>query len=164
MIFDATADGRTLRVEVRGKDGRYTVVVDGKPLDVDLQETGRHFLSLLIEGRSYEVGLERRGSGYTVVLPDDTLTVELADAARSGGAVAKKGASGRARIAAPMPGKIVRVLVAVGQPVEVGQGLVVMEAMKMENELRAPRAGHVKELSVREGQAVETGALLAIVE
>jgi biotin carboxyl carrier protein len=63
-----------------------------------------------------------------------------------------------------MPGKLVRVLVEAGQDVEVGQGLVVVEAMKMENELRATRAGRVKELLVREGQAVETGALLVVVE
>ncbi|MBI3932606.1 MAG: acetyl-CoA carboxylase biotin carboxyl carrier protein subunit [Acidobacteria bacterium] len=63
-----------------------------------------------------------------------------------------------------MPGKIVRVLVGAGDEVGAGQGLVVMEAMKMENELRAPRAGRVRELPVREGQTVETGALLALVE
>jgi biotin carboxyl carrier protein len=151
-------------VEVRGKDGRYTVIVDGKPLEVDLQEAGHHFLSLLVDGRSYEVGLERRPNGWNVVLPDDTLAVDLADAARGGGAVAKKALAGRSRIMAPMPGKIVRVLVASGEEVAAGQGLVVMEAMKMENELRAPRAGHVKELPAREGQTVETGALLAVVE
>ena len=66
MIFDATVDGRTLRVEVRGKDGRYTVTLDGRPLEVDLHEAGRDFVSLLIEARSYDVALEPRGTGYTV--------------------------------------------------------------------------------------------------
>lgn len=164
MIFDATVDGRTLRVEVRGKDGRYTVSLDGRPLEVDFQQTGRDFVSLIIEGRSHEVGLERRSSGYNVVLADDALEVELADAARSAGAsLLKKGAGGPARVTAPMPGKIVRVLVEAGQEVQAGQGLVVMEAMKMENELRSPRAGLLRELSVREGQAVETGAPIAVV-
>src|SRR5262249_8120227 len=164
MIFEASVDGRTLRVEVRGREGRYTVIVDGRPLEVDLQETGRDFVSLLIEGRSYEVGLEKRPGGYNVVLPDGCLEVELADATHSGGAAAKRLLSGPARVTAPMPGKIVRLLVAAGEPVAAGQGLVVMEAMKMENELRAPRGGHVRQLPVAEGQAVETGALLAIVE
>jgi biotin carboxyl carrier protein len=63
-----------------------------------------------------------------------------------------------------MPGKILRTLVAAGSPVEAGQGLVVMEAMKMENELRAPRAGTVRAVHVQEGQTVETGTLLAVVE
>ena len=77
-----------------------------------------------------------------------------------------RGASvgGPARVQAPMPGKLVRVLVSAGQDVGAGQGLVVMEAMKMENEIRAPRAGRVKEAPVREGQAVETGALLVLLE
>ena len=162
-MFDATVDGRTLRVEVRGKDGRYVVTLDGRPLEVDLQETGRDFVSLLIDGRSYEVGLGRRPGGYTVVLTDDSLNVDLADAARGASAV-KKGTSGPAQVTAPMPWKLVRLLVSPGQEVTAGQGLVVVEAMKMENELRAPRAGRVKELHVREGQAVETGALLAVVE
>ena len=67
------------------------------------------------------------------------------------------------RVTAPMPGRVVRVLSAPGADVAAGQGLVVIEAMKMENELRAPRAGRVQELPVREGQAVEAGALLAVV-
>ena len=164
MIFDASVEGRTLRVEVRGKNGRYTVTLDGRPLEVDLQETGRDFVSLLIEGRSYEVGLEPREAGYTVVLADDALQVDLVDAARGAGAAPKKQPSGPLRLTAPMPGKLVRVLVVAGQEVVAGQGLVVMEAMKMENELGSPRAGRVKEIPVREGQAVEAGALLALVE
>jgi biotin carboxyl carrier protein len=63
-----------------------------------------------------------------------------------------------------MPGKVVRILAAVGQHVQAGQGVVVVEAMKMENELRAPRSGVVKEVSVQEGTSVEAGALLAVVE
>jgi biotin carboxyl carrier protein len=162
--FDATVEGRSLRVEVRGKDGRYTVTIDGRPVDVDLEETGRDFVSLLIDGRSYEVGLEARDGGYTVVLADDAVHVDLADASRGAAAPPPKPASGPARLTAPMPGRLVRVLVEAGQQVAAGQGLVVMEAMKMENELRSPRAGRVREIPVREGQVVEAGALLALVE
>jgi biotin carboxyl carrier protein len=163
MMFEAAVDGRTLRVEVRGKGGRYTVILDDRPLDVDLEETGRHFLSLLIEGRSYEVGLLATPRGYTVVLDGEVLDVELSDAGR-GALPRARAETGQVRVTAPMPGKLVRVLVEAGQAVEAGQGLVVVEAMKMENELRATRAGRVKELPVREGQAVETGALLVVVE
>jgi biotin carboxyl carrier protein len=76
----------------------------------------------------------------------------------------KKAAGGLAEVRAPMPGRIVKLLAAPGQEVAAGQGLVVMEAMKMENELRSPRAGRVKDLHVRELQTVDTGALLAVVE
>jgi biotin carboxyl carrier protein len=164
MILDAAVDGRTIRVEVRGGDGRYTVRLDGRELEVDLQETGRDFVSLLIGNRSYEVGLQRRPGGYTVVFDDDVLAVNLADAARGAGPAAARASGGPARVSAPMPGKLVRVLVEAGQEVKAGQGLVVMEAMKMENELRAPRDGRVREVPAREGQAVEAGALLVVVE
>jgi len=163
VIFDATVDGRSLRVEVRAKDGSYVVLLDGAPLEVDLQETGSHFVSLLVGGRSYEAGLAKRPGGYTVVLADDVVEVDLADGTR-GAAPAPRKAAGVARITAPMPGKLVRVLVSAGQEVSVGDGLVVVEAMKMENELRAPKAGTVKEVPVREGQAVEAGTLLVVVE
>ena len=163
MLFDATIDGRTVRVEVRGGDGRYAVTVDGRALEVDHQETGAHFASLLIGGRSYEAGLEKRPDGYNVVLAEDVLYVELRGASR-GTAAPRKADTGPARVLAPMPGRLVRVLVEPGQQVEAGDGLVVVEAMKMENELRSPRAGRIAQVPVREGQAVETAALLVVVE
>jgi biotin carboxyl carrier protein len=163
MMFEAAVDGRTLRVEVRGKSGRYTVILDGRPLEVDLVETGAHFLSLLIGGRSHEVGLRATPRGYSVTLDHEVLEVELQAAGR-GALPQARAAAGPLRVTAPMPGKLVRLLVEAGQAVEAGQGLVVVEAMKMENELRATRAGRVRELLVREGQAVETGALLVVVE
>jgi biotin carboxyl carrier protein len=164
VIFDATVAGRTLRVEVHGRAGRYVVSVDGRHLEVGWQETGRDFVRLHVDGGSYELGLEKRPDGYRVVLPGDTLTVELQDAARGGATAARRRAAGPSRISAPMPGKIVRVLAQAGQAVEAGQGLVVMEAMKMENEIHAPRAGRVKDVGVRQGQAVESGALLFVLE
>jgi biotin carboxyl carrier protein len=164
MLFDATVDGRTMRVEVRETDGRYHVEIDGRTLEVDLFDAGRDFVSLLIEGRSHEAGLERRSGGYTVVLADDVIAVDLAEATKGEGPAVRKAAAGPALVKAPMPGKVVRVLVEVDDTVAAGQGLVVMEAMKMENELRAPRTGKVLELMAREGQAVETGALLLTLE
>jgi biotin carboxyl carrier protein len=164
MLLDATVDGRTLRVLVQGKDGHYTVTLDGKELEVDLFDAGADFVSLLIEGKSHEAGLEKRAGGYTVVLADDVIGVDLADAAGGEAPALKKAATGPQRINAPMPGKIVRLLVGPGDLVAAGAGLVVVEAMKMENELRAPRAGRVRETAVREGQTVETGALLVVLE
>ena len=162
MRFCATADGRTLGVEVRGRDGRYTVVLDGEPLEVDLVDTGRYFASLLVDGRSHEVGIEKRPGGYRVHLADDTVAVDLQDAAH-GAATPAHHPTGPARLTAPMPGRVLRVLAEAGRNVEAGQGLVVIEAMKMENELRASRAGRVVEIAVHEGQTVETGALLVVV-
>jgi biotin carboxyl carrier protein len=162
MILDASVGGRTIRVEVRGGDGRYRLTLDGVPLEVDRTGDGRGLASLLVDGESHEVGIERREDDYTVVFPGDALTVTLAVAARGASPPARH-ATGPARLTAPMPGRVVRVLEAPGADVAAGQALFVIEAMKMENELRAPRAGRVREVTVREGQAVEAGALLAVV-
>ncbi len=154
-----------MRVEVRRVDGRFEVTLAGQPLQqVDYAPTGRHFASLLIDGRSYEVGLLPREGGCAVLLADSTLEVQLQDASRAGAGPARKAAHGPAGVQAPMPGRIVKVLVEAGQDAALGQGLVVIEAMKMENELRAPRAGRVREVRVSEGQAVETGAMLVVLD
>ena len=163
MIYEATVEGQVVRAEVRAGavEGRYVVLLDGRALEVDVRDTGAFGMSLLLEGRSQDVALERRAGGYRVALSGRVIDVGLVEGR---GAAAPRVAGGPARVRAPMPGKIVRVLVAAGQDVGAGQGLVVMEAMKMENEIRAPRAGRVKEAPVKEGQAVETGALLVLLE
>lgn len=162
MLFDARLNGQVVRVEVKDREGRFAVTLDGRPLEAELEQTGE-FSSLLVDGQSYELGLEERPGGYRVLLPGRTLEVDLADAATGTDSLARP-SGGPARVTAPMPGKLLRVLVEAGQEVEPGQGLLVMEAMKMENELRAPRAGRVEVVAAREGQAVETGALLLVLE
>jgi biotin carboxyl carrier protein len=161
--FDATVGERTIRVEVRRENDHYAVTLDGTPLDVDLVESGDHFASLIVDGLSHEVGLERRPDGYRVHLPAATVAVVLAEASRDGARPLRR-SDGPARLAAPMPGRVVRVLVEAGREVDAGEGLVVIEAMKMENELKAPRKGRVGEVAVREGQAVDAGALLVVVD
>jgi biotin carboxyl carrier protein len=159
--FEASVGGKLLRVEVRRADGRYEVTVDGRRHEIDWVEDGA-FTSLLVAGRSFDVGIERREDGYRVSFDGQAHDVQLQAAGLAGAAA--RHAPGPSRVVAPMPGKIVRLLVGEGDAVAPGQGLVVMEAMKMENELRATRGGTVRELRVAEGQAVETGALLVLVE
>jgi biotin carboxyl carrier protein len=155
--------GRVVRVEVRGKGPRYAVTVDGRPMDVEVRETSSGFASFVIDGASHEVGLVAR-EGVCSVLMDGRVHDVLVEAGGAVSATARRGGTGVARITAPMPGRLVKVLVEAGQDVVEGQGLVVMEAMKMENELRAPRAGRVKELPALDRQAVESGALLVVLE
>jgi biotin carboxyl carrier protein len=162
VIFDAQVGEKSLRIEVRGKDGGYRLTVDGRPLDVEVKEAGRGFLNLILEGRSYDVGLVRADTGITVVLDGVPHLAVVTEGSR--GAAPARVQSGPSRLTAPMPGKIVRVLVKPGDEVQAQQPVLVMEAMKMENELRAPRAGQVRQVAVVEGQAVERGALLAVLE
>jgi biotin carboxyl carrier protein len=159
--LDATCDGVTVRVEVRPNGPGYTLVLDGRRVEVDAAWTGPRVASLLVEGRSYDLTLERTKEGYRAHSRDGARDVTLRDA-RDGERPAERRASGPHRLVAPMPGRVVRVLVAPEAEVSAGEGLVVVEAMKMENELRAPRAGRVASVEVREGQAVDTGALLLV--
>lgn len=163
MCFDVTVAGKTRRIEIRPNGAGYVVTVDGESHELDARDTGSGGLSLLLGAQSFEAGLEMRDAGYTVFLEGRAYEVSV----RPAGAaelVQRVRETGPARLVAPMPGKIVQVLHRIGDRVAVGDGLVVMEAMKMENELKTPREGRVKEIAVNEGQAVEMGALLALVE
>ena len=162
MFFEARVDGSTVRVEVRARGEGYSVSLDGRPLEVDAVGLNSGLTSLLLDGRSYEVAVEPEPDGLRVHFPGGSVRVELADASHAASSKSRS-ASGPTRLTAPMPGRVVRVLVARGASVEAGQGVVVVEAMKMENELRAPRAGRVDQVAVREGQAVEAGALLLVI-
>jgi biotin carboxyl carrier protein len=156
-------DGRRVSVEVQAERDGYRVTVDGRVMAVDARRGAHGAMSLIVDGASVSALIERRAEGYTVHLREDTFEVGLAEG-ESGGAAGPRAPSGPLRVTAPMPGRLVRVLVEPGQQVAAGQGLVVMEAMKMENELRAARAGRVAEVHARERQAVESGALLVVLD
>jgi biotin carboxyl carrier protein len=163
MTTLVTIGGRAVRVEVRRKaGGGYSVSVEGRAREVEAALAGP-FLSLRVDGRTYDLGLARRAGALHVEWPGGAAPVELTSGLLAGEPARTRAATGPARMVAPMPGKVVRVLVAAGQEVAAGAGVVVVDAMKMENELKAPRAGRVLELPAREGQAVEAGVLLAIV-
>lgn len=162
MFFDATTGGTTSRIEVREAQGRYRVTVGDKTIELDWVATGEHEASILVDGASHDVALEKTPEGFGVLIGGDRFDVELKDAVK-GVALGRVAHAGPLKLTAPMPGKIVKVLVSEGDAVEAGRGVLVMEAMKMENELKAMRAGTIQEIRVKEGQAVETGALLLVI-
>ncbi len=111
------------------------------------------------------VDVEGEAPAFTVTVDGVSLPLKVLDERRPGAGVhSSSGKGGPQSILSPMPGKVVRVLARPGEEVNAGQAVVVVEAMKMENELRAARAGRVKEVRVREGAAVESGQILAILE
>jgi biotin carboxyl carrier protein len=120
--------------------------------------------SVLVGNRSYEVKIVPGGEGYYVDLDGHRSFVEVRDPrtlVRSGrGGLGE----GRLSVAAPMPGKVIRVLVAAGAEVQAGDGLIVVEAMKMQNEMKAPKGGRVVEVAAREGATVVAGEVLAVIE
>jgi biotin carboxyl carrier protein len=165
------AGGRTRNVEVHRRDAGLVVSVDGHELTVDVHEVGGIW-SLLLGTKSHEVAFVEGLDGAMMVHVDGQTIPVVVDSARRAWGARGRGekagdtgdAAGPRRIVAPMPGKIVKVLVKAGDSVQQRQGLVVVEAMKMENELRSPKVGTVSEVRVEEGTLVEAGAILVIVE
>ena len=166
MKSHAIIGGEERAVEVTLRGDGYRVVIDGKPLDVDAVHLQGHAVSLISGTRSARCDIEPGKDGKLAVLVGENVYgLELLDERklRMRKAAGKFSVEGPQRVDAPMPGKVVRVMVKVGDEVSEGQGLLVVEAMKMENELRSPKAGIVAELHAVEGAAVESGAKLVVV-
>jgi biotin carboxyl carrier protein len=143
-----------------------TVSLDGRPVDADAIQIGPNVVSVMLDGQSFEFHISRSPDGTLKLrCGQHEFSADLTDPrawrGRKHGAVEVEG---RQEILAPMPGKVVRVLAAVGDAVEAGQGLLVVEAMKMQNEIRSPKSGKVERLLVKEGQNVNAGEVLAWVE
>ena len=166
MKYHAIVRGEEHVVEIVPQEGKYRVAIDGKELIVDVVRLQGFAVSLLVGTRSARCDIEPGKDGQLAVTVGETVhPLELLDERRLRlrKATGKFSMEGPQRVDAPMPGKIVRVLVKAGDEVTEGQGLVVVEAMKMENELKSPKAGKVTELHAVEGAAVESGAKLVVV-
>jgi acetyl/propionyl-CoA carboxylase alpha subunit len=171
MTFDIEINGhgRTISIE-RATADRYRVVVDGRAQLIDATRVGGFGLSLLFDGAdrsSREIQVSPgSGPGEMLVGIDGKSVTVVVNGRRTGHAAAEGGAHARGdqAVVAPMPGRVVRLLVASGDEVSARQPIVVVEAMKMENELRSPKAGRVKEVVVKAGESVEAGRVLAVIE
>jgi biotin carboxyl carrier protein len=141
------------------ESGRFRASFNGRTLEIDARLVRPGTWSLIIEGRSYVVDLDERASGLAVLAgtTETLLRVEDARRKRLAGAVSRKKAGGSGEeIKAPIAGKVVKILVAAGDVVAAGQGVAVLEAMKMENEIKADRGGTVQTIHRQPGQSVET--------
>lgn len=152
------------QVEIVKRDGRLLFQLDGKGIAAEAIEVAPQTYSILLGSTAFEVRVEPKPEGLRLYTDGYEYLAEIVDPRRwrrDGGKTAQ--AEGRQEIVAPMPGKIVRVLVRTGEVVEAGQGLMVVEAMKMQNEIKSPKSGKIDRLLVREGQAVNSGENLAVV-
>ncbi|HEY0082954.1 MAG TPA: biotin/lipoyl-containing protein [Pyrinomonadaceae bacterium] len=169
MKLIAEIAGAQQELEISRDGARARATVDGRSYEVEVHEPEPGLYLLMHGGRVYECRVER-GAGAArglseVRLHDVAYEVALTDPKRLRGARgAGAEASGRAQVAASMPGKVVRVLVEVGAIVEAGDGLVVVEAMKMQNELKSPKSGTVIEVRAGNGATVNAGDVLVVVE
>ncbi|HEX8704372.1 MAG TPA: DUF2118 domain-containing protein [Myxococcaceae bacterium] len=147
-------------------DTRYKLTLNERTYTVDALTLDHGAVSMLVDGTSYHVEFEENADEVGVLVRGQVQRVDVADERRLRLRAGSAGftAEGKQVINAPMPGKVVKVLVKVGDEVKEGQGLVVVEAMKMENELKSPKAGKVVELLAKEGATVENNAKLVVVE
>ncbi|MBM3775607.1 MAG: biotin/lipoyl-binding protein [Acidobacteria bacterium] len=156
---------RELRLSLEREPGLCRFRIDAGPERTALVAQAQpQVYSVLLDGRSYEVRLEGSGDRRIVIVEGYRFEVELRDPRRWRPGSTSQAGEGLHTVAAAMPGKVVRLLVAAGDRVEAGQGIVVVEAMKMQNEMKAPRAGRVAALPVAEGSAVAAGEILATIE
>jgi biotin carboxyl carrier protein len=158
--------GTTKRIVELDRDGPgYRVKLDGEPLNADAVQVAPNTVSVLLNGQAFEVRVTPAVDGMLKLQAGPhEFTAEVQDPrAWPGRKHGPAELEGRQQIAAPMPGKVIRLLVKVGDPVEAGQGLVVVEAMKMQNEIRSPKTGKVERLAVKEGQNVNAGEVLCVV-
>jgi biotin carboxyl carrier protein len=165
VIVSSRAGGKARRVELERAAAGWECRLDGQPIHIDAVITRRDVLSLLVDGHAYEIKREQIATDLHMWVGTTCFGVELRDPhslrSRNQDAGDEKGSR---KIFAPMPGRIVRLLVTENSEVEAGQGIVVVEAMKMQNEIKSPKKGIVKKISATPGAAVNPGDVLAIVE
>lgn len=165
MVYDVVVGGKSYRLELDKVESGWKCRLDGKEIRVDAVLPSRDVLSLLVDGKSFEVKREQVAHDLHLWVGSTRFGVELRDPrslrARKGAAADEKGPR---KILAPMPGRVVRLLAAEQSEVEAGQGVVVVEAMKMQNEIKSPKKGIVKKVVATAGAAVNAGDVLAIVE
>lgn len=167
MNYDIELNGskHRLSVDPNPETEGYLFRLDGEPCSADAKLLQPDVLSLLIDGRSYRILFDPRPGGRAIMLDEQRIPYELRDPrslrSRSG---TDNGETGARSIVASMPGRVVRILVAVEDRVEAQQGLIVVEAMKMQNELKALRAGTVRRVAVDVGATVQAGQVLLVIE
>jgi biotin carboxyl carrier protein len=162
--YTALIEGELVEIELTGKSSSIEATIGGSKYAIDVQtiEPGVYWFNW--NNRSIEISVISNGSGYVVSLEGRRVPVEIVDARTAFRKATHRAQDGAVELRAPMPGKVVKLLVGEGVEVEAHQSILVMEAMKMQNEIKSPKKGIVKRLAVKESAAVNAHDLLAIVE
>jgi len=155
--IDVVVNGRTGELQLEASRFEY----NGLARSFSMEPSGPGVFSILIEGRSYQATVLAPG---TIQVDDRIFEVEIFDPRELRARTSAGASHGRQNIVSPMPGKVVRVLVSAGDAIEKGQGLIVVEAMKMQNEMKAPKAGTVVEVKTKDGATVAAGEILIVIE
>jgi biotin carboxyl carrier protein len=165
MTYDVTIDGKRFRLELERTAGLWRCLLDGREVRVDAALARRDVLSVLIEGKAYEIKRERTATDVHLWVGSTRYAAELRDprSLRSRKTETQDD-QGPKKLITAMPGKVVRILIREQDEVEAGQSILVVEAMKMQNEIKSPKKGTVRRIVASEGDNVNPGDVLAIVE
>ena len=166
MTYEVLIDGTLHSVELEQQGESWLCRVDGHEMSVDAAFTARDVISMLVDNQAYEIKREYSILGDSnVLVGPERFAAQVRDprSLRSRRAAASL-SEGPQKIIAPMPGKVIRILLGENSQVEVGQGILVVEAMKMQNELKAARGGRVLSVAAKEGATVAAGETLATIE
>lgn len=164
MTYDIAIDGKSYRLELGQTEGRWSCRLDGREIEVDAVLARPDVLSVRIGNQAYEVKCERVGKELHLWVGSVRYAAEVRDPRSLRSRVHALDDHGPQKLTAPMPGKVVRILVAQGAEVEAGAGVLVVEAMKMQNEVKSPKKGTIQKILISEGAAVNAGDVLAIVK
>jgi biotin carboxyl carrier protein len=164
MLYDVTIDGKNYRLDLNRADGLWSCRLDGQEIEVDAVLARPDVLSLRIGNMAYEVKSERVANNLYLWVGSTRFAAEVSDPRSLRGRTRAGDDQGPRKIVAPMPGKVVRLLVGQGDEVEAGAGVAVVEAMKMQNEIKSPKKGTVQKILAADGAAVNAGDVIAIVE
>ena len=164
MTYDVAIDGKNYRLELSQAEGVWRCRLEGREIPVDAVLARPDVLSLRIGNRAVEIKCERVGGELHLWVGSRRFAAEIRDPRSLRGRSRSADDQGPKKLTAPMPGKVVRILVREGAAVETGTGVLVVEAMKMQNEIKSPKKGTIQKILVGEGTAVNAGDVLAIVE
>jgi biotin carboxyl carrier protein len=166
MKIELEIDGQIIESEFTLSDGAARLILGGATREAQVSEPEPGIFTVIINDRVYRCALEESpGGAVEVIVNGKRIPVAARDKKHlRGQAGAGTGASGQVKLSSPMPGKIVRVMLRAGDEVAAHQGVMVVEAMKMQNEVQAPKAGKIVEIKVIEGQTVNAGETLAVIE
>jgi biotin carboxyl carrier protein len=165
MRIELVIDGQMIEGEFTLAGGAARLSFGGATREAQVSEPEPGMFTIIINDRVYRCALEVSPSGAVdVIVNGERIPVAARDKKHLRGQAGAAAESGQVKLSAPMPGKVVRILISAGDEVAARQGVLVVEAMKMQNEVQAPKAGKVAEIKVAEGQTVNAGEVLAIIE
>ena len=164
MTYEVIVDGKQFRLELNRVDGRWLCRLDGQEVHFDAVLPRPNVLSILIDGKAYEIKREHTATDLHLWVGPRRYGVDLRDPRSLRSRSTADDGKGPRKLLAPMPGKVIRLLVPEGAEVQAGQGVLVVEAMKMQNEIKSPKKGVVRKIVVTPGANVNAGDVLAVVE